>query len=56
MDEQEPSPVALPKTDRFGFAKQETSSPDGLAKSRSASEYERYPLCGSICSCSFSGD
>lgn len=55
VDEQDPSPVSLPK-DRFGFLKQETNSPDGLAKSRSAAEYERYPQCGINSSCSFSGD
>lgn len=42
LDEQEPPPASLPKVDRFGFVKQETNSPDGLAKSRSAAEYERY--------------
>lgn len=51
-DEQEALPMSQPKTDRFGFVKHETGSPDGLAKSRSASEYERYSLYGSICSCS----
>lgn len=44
MDEQEALPVSQPKTDRFGFVKHEANSPDGLAKSRSASDYERYPL------------
>lgn len=56
VDEQEAVPVSLPKVDRFGFVKQDTSSPDGLTKSRSASEYERYPFYGSIFTCSFSGD
>lgn len=53
VDEQDPLPVSLPKTDRFGFIKQETNTPDGLAKSKSAAEYERYPLCGISYSCSF---
>ncbi|KAK6119086.1 hypothetical protein DH2020_026776 [Rehmannia glutinosa] len=40
-DEQEAVPVSLPKVDRFGFVKQESNSPDGLTRSRSAFEYER---------------
>ena len=43
IDDSEPGPV--PPTaplDRFGFVKQEpNNSPDGLAKGRSAYEYER---------------
>lgn len=42
VDEHEAGSVALPKVDRFGFVKQEANSADGLTRSRSAFEYERY--------------
>lgn len=42
MEEQEGVPVALPKVDRFGFVKQETSATDGPTKSRSALEHESF--------------
>lgn len=42
VDEQEAVIVALPKVDRFGFVKQDSNSPDGLTRSRSAWEYERF--------------
>lgn len=59
IDDNEPGPVPPPAPlDRFGFIKPElNSSPDGLAKGRSANEYERYAflllimyklLCGRI--------
>ncbi|XP_047158128.1 TBC1 domain family member 10A-like [Vigna umbellata] len=42
LDDYEPGPVPSPKgVDRFGFVKQDNTS-DGLVKSRSAYEYERY--------------
>lgn len=42
LDDYEPGPVPSPKpVDRFGFVKQDSTS-DGLVKSRSAYEYERY--------------
>lgn len=54
MDEQEAAaPVSLPKVDRFGFVKQDGSTPEGLTKSRSAWEFERYPFNGSLFSFSF---
>lgn len=42
VDEHEPRPVPQVKVDRFGFVKQELIFPDGIIKSRSAFEYERY--------------
>ncbi|CAJ1947272.1 unnamed protein product [Sphenostylis stenocarpa] len=42
LDDYEPGPVPSPRSlDRFGFVKQDVT-PDGLVKSRSAYEYERY--------------
>lgn len=48
VDEQEAAPVSLPKVDRFGFVKQDGNTPDGLTKSRTASEFERYSVYESI--------
>lgn len=44
IDDYEPGPVPSPRPlDRFGFVKQEPNNPaEGLAKSRSAQEFERY--------------
>lgn len=44
LDDYEPGLVPPPAPlDRFGFVKPElNNSPDGLAKGRSANEYERY--------------
>ncbi|CAI9762467.1 unnamed protein product [Fraxinus pennsylvanica] len=42
VDEHEAGSVALLKVDRFGFAKLEANSPDGLTRSKSAFEYGRY--------------
>lgn len=42
VDENEGAPNLQPKVDRFGFVKSGTKSPDRLAGTRSASEYERY--------------
>lgn len=44
IDDYEPGPVPSPRPlDRFGFVKQEVNnSPEGLTKSRSAQEFERY--------------
>ena len=45
VDDHEPVPVPPVRVDRFGFVKQELSnSPEGLIKSRSAFEYERYVM------------
>lgn len=44
VDDDEPRPVPQVKVDRFGFLKQELNSPDGIVKSRSAFEYERYAI------------
>ncbi|CAK9185942.1 unnamed protein product [Ilex paraguariensis] len=41
MNECETEPVPPLRVDRFGFVKQELDSPEGLAKRRSAFEYER---------------
>ena len=44
LDDHEPGPIPSPRAvDRFGFVKQDANtSSDGLVKSRSANEYERY--------------
>lgn len=43
LDDYEPGPVPSPRAlDRFGFVKQDVNSSDGVIKSRSAYEYERY--------------
>lgn len=42
-DDYEPGPVPSPRAlDRFGFVKQDVNTSDGLVKSRSANECERY--------------
>lgn len=44
IDDYEPGPIPSPKPlDRFGFIKQEfNTSPEGLSKSRTANDHERY--------------
>lgn len=43
LDDYEPSPVPSPRAvDRFGFVKQDANTSDGLVKSRSAYDHERY--------------
>ena len=41
-DDHEVEPAVPVRVDRFGFVKQEQNSAEGLCRSRSASEYERY--------------
>lgn len=42
VDDHEVEPATPVRVDRFGFVKQEQNSAEGLTRSRSASEYERY--------------
>lgn len=46
-DDLEPGPTPSPRpVDRFGFIKQEqTNSPEGITKSRSTHEREKYDFC-----------
>ena len=45
IDVPEPVPDPPVRVDRFGFVKQETNNPpEGLAKSRSAFQFERYVI------------
>lgn len=42
VDENEEGPVVPMRVDRFGFVKQEHGPTEGLARSQSAFEYQRY--------------
>ena len=44
VDDQEIQTVAPVRVDKFGFVKQEQKTPEGLIRSRSAFEFERYVL------------
>ncbi|KAK4424491.1 EVI5-like protein [Sesamum alatum] len=41
VDEHAEVPIVVPRVDKFGFLKQETNSPEGFKRSRSAIEFER---------------